>query len=535
MSESATAIAPMPIQRFLAGAGLSLLLTVASGVLAGLAFAPLEWWPLAWVGLAPLFIALRRTTTVRFGGYLMLLFGLVFCTVSLNWLSNIFRAPGLGSVMVIGIFLIVALPWVLFGLAYRFLAPRLHPTVFIWAVPILWVAVEWLRCEGWYFRFSWAQLGFTIVPWVDARSLLYPLVGVYGVTFLIVLTNAALAWAWMNKRKAVLRTIITLLILCHLPFLIKYAVFRLTATNNPTAEADWFRFAEASHRWPGDREGIIVQHEEGNVTELARASELAVGSAGPRNTLVVWPELAIAANLDEYPQQLDEVRALAKQMGTTLVFGCKTNAPANAPVDPLRRRNMELMEGHLFYNTALVIGPDGNMLGAYHKTHPIPFFSDGVPGQRFDPIPTPAGRLGVAICFDFDFAGTPLRLVHRGAEVLVVPTYDAIDWSDIQHRQHSRMAQARAAEVGRWTLRATSSGLSQIIRPDGTLAAYIPFDTITQSAHATFTPRRTPTAYSAFTWLLPYLCLVLSALWLLAESILATRRRESSPFTEVNS
>ena len=52
---------------------------------------------------------------------------------------------------------------------------------------------------------------------------------------------------------------------------------------------------------------------------------------------------------------------------------------------------------------------------------------------------------------------------------------DAIHWGPYEHALHARIAPMRAAEYNIPIIRATSSGISQIIRPDGTTAASLPY------------------------------------------------------------
>ena len=103
-------------------------------------------------------------------------------------------------------------------------------------------------------------------------------------------------------------------------------------------------------------------------------------------------------------------------------------------------------------------------------------------------------------------------MVKNGAEVLVVPTYDSMAWTTLQHTQHSQMAQCRAAEVGRWVLRSTSSGISQIIQPDGSLANSIP-NGESSSMTGFFEPRTEMTPYMRGPYLLPYICFGIGTLW----------------------
>jgi apolipoprotein N-acyltransferase len=490
VQEAVPQAAPRLISRLKTGdAWVNIFLAVLSGVLAGLAFPPFELWPLAWVALVPLLIALRRTTALRFAGYLALLFGMSLCAVSLFWMTAIFHGP-----LAIGVFFLASLPWLLFGLAYRVLCDRSPAWVVLALAPALWLAVEWIRCEGWYFRFSWLQLGFTIVPHDYLRANLYPLIGVYGVTLLIVLVNVALALLLTRRdwRPPVAAFGAVILVLLVATFNMKYT----TAV------------------WPKSDDGMIVQNESGTLDDLLRSTR---AEMQPETRLVVWPEYALPVYLleDGFAQHdLQEIQAFTREHNCTLVVGTKKHAPDDAPCDWLRRRGM-IAEGGLFYNIALVIGPDGQVLGDYAKTHPIQFFSDGVPGQSYQPIETPAGRLGIAICYDFDYAHTALNLVHNGAEVLVVPTFDELSWGESQHRQHTRIAQARVAEVGRWTMRATSSGISQVLDPTGRPLASIPFGE-SAAASADFIPLTTRTPYVRFMWLLPYFCLGISLLWALS-------------------
>lgn len=474
---------------------------VLSGALAALVFAPFDCWFLAPVALVPLLVVLRRTATLRGAAYLALLCGWTLCLVSLHWLWSIFATGA------IGVCVLVALPWALFGLAYRALCPRFSPLALVALTPALYTAMEWVRCEGWYFRFSWLQLGTAYVAAQAAQST-YPLVGVYGMTFLSVLVSAALAAVWTQPtRPARLRALI--------------GAAALVALLAGGFRAAWL--AGLSGHGAADAgqsvRALLVQSETedldwfvGVTREYARAQP----------DLIVWPELAVNEYLEDNPETLAKVAGVAKDAGATLVLGCKSHAPADARCDWLRRRAMRQAEGDVYYNTAAVLDPAGRIIGRYHKYHPIQFFADGVPGGEYGVYPTPVGRLGVAICYDFDFAATALNLAWRGAELIVVPTYDARNWGRSQQVQHARLALARAAEVGRYVVRPTSSGVSQIIAPGGEQITWLPRGDASHILGLVET-RRHLTPYVRGAWALPHLCLLVSALALLA----ALRRRRA--------
>lgn len=79
------------------------------------------------------------------------------------------------------------------------------------------------------------------------------------------------------------------------------------------------------------------------------------------------------------------------------------------------------------HNSAVLIGPDGGVLGVYRKTHP--FCSELVtrggwvtPGDSVTVVDTPLGRIGMAICFDGDFPELWRIQAVQGAEIIARPS-----------------------------------------------------------------------------------------------------------------
>jgi len=66
------------------------------------------------------------------------------------------------------------------------------------------------------------------------------------------------------------------------------------------------------------------------------------------------------------------------------------------------------------------------------------------------------------------------RLVRLGAEALIVPTMDIVDWGRAQHELHARIAPVRAAEYGLPIFRLASSGISQLVGRSGRVTATAP-------------------------------------------------------------
>ncbi|MGD0537895.1 MAG: carbon-nitrogen hydrolase family protein [Verrucomicrobiota bacterium] len=95
-------------------------------------------------------------------------------------------------------------------------------------------------------------------------------------------------------------------------------------------------------------------------------------------------------------------------------------------------------EGHLIYNTAALVGPEGTMIGKYRKAVlPGGEWDNGVqPGSEYPVFPTRFGKVGMMICFDGFFPEVARRLALNGAEVIAFPVWGC----------NPRLAAARAIE-----------------------------------------------------------------------------------------
>jgi predicted amidohydrolase len=79
------------------------------------------------------------------------------------------------------------------------------------------------------------------------------------------------------------------------------------------------------------------------------------------------------------------------------------------------------------HNAAVLIGPGGDVLGVYRKTHPFctELRSRGgwvTPGDEVCVVDTPLGRIGMIICFDGDYPELSRVTAIHGAEVIVRPS-----------------------------------------------------------------------------------------------------------------
>jgi predicted amidohydrolase len=120
-----------------------------------------------------------------------------------------------------------------------------------------------------------------------------------------------------------------------------------------------------------------------------------------------------------------------------------------------------------FYDTAFVVGTNGEVVFKQAKCVPIQFFKDGLPALKQEVWDSPWGKIGICICYDLSYARVTDRLVEKGAQLLIVPTMDVEDWGRHEHELHSRVAPVRAAEYGIPIFRVASSGISQAVDHTG--------------------------------------------------------------------
>lgn len=95
-------------------------------------------------------------------------------------------------------------------------------------------------------------------------------------------------------------------------------------------------------------------------------------------------------------------------------------------------------DAHLIYNTAVLLGPDGALIGKYRKVSlPPGEAAKGVaPGKDFPVFDTAFGKVGMMVCYDGFFPEVARELTKNGAEVIAWPVWGC----------NPLLAQARACE-----------------------------------------------------------------------------------------
>jgi predicted amidohydrolase len=128
-------------------------------------------------------------------------------------------------------------------------------------------------------------------------------------------------------------------------------------------------------------------------------------------TPALEPERLRALLAEAEGAQVGPYLAAAQRLGIHLVWGAYQ--PGEQP--------------GVVYNAAHLAGPDGSLLGTYHKTHP--FCSEDVEhggwvtrGEHVTVVDTEIGRIGLIICFDGDYPELSRINAVKGAEIIARPS-----------------------------------------------------------------------------------------------------------------
>jgi len=451
------------------------MLAIISGFLCILAFPPFNLSILIWFALVPLIYVLTITPYKKknfFGityyeaPLIGVVFGLIFYFGTLHWIYNVFSLFGLLLLLVLCIY-----PYV-FSFLLNYTFRKFNKKYFILFLPLIfWTAIEYIKSEGWWLKFSWMNLGYSqhnFLPVLQSASLF----GQYGITALIIFVNSLIVYILINQdnKKIIFRSLSVL-------FLISLVVLS-------------FGFTQLGKEYTPNINVALIQDES---SEFSIYQDL-ISRIDQKVNFILLPEYSLPEYLDENNDGLKQIKNITVKHNSYFIVGSKDSS--------------ENTEGVGYYNTAYIFNPNGEILGKYYKMNPIQFFNDGDPGKQYSVFETSFGKVGIFICYDMDYSYVARNIVKNGAELLFIPTYDAMRWSELQHKQHSAMTSMRAVENGRFIARTATSGISQIIDPNGRILKQIEIGK-SDIAIGSVQKLSNLTIYTKFGYLLPFLCILL--------------------------
>ncbi len=442
--------------------GISRLLAFAIGCATTLVFAPAEWSILAPILTLPLlFVALTvspKDAAAHFFwfGFGLFLVGTYWIYISVYVFGN--AALWIALLLMVGLSLIMATflwlaGWVIARLSHG------EPWRLYFVGPAAWVLIEWLR--GWILTgFPWLAHGYGQVDSVLAGWA--PVLGVYGVSMMMMFATAAILVAIMTNGKE--RLIALPLIV--LPWIMG-SILGSVEWTEPYGKAVRTTIVQAGV--PQDQKWLPAQRQV--TLDFYRSATLSV----PESELVVWPEVAIPALHDRVADYLNIVDQDAKRNGQTVLLGILENSSERS-IEPR------------IYNSVLMLG--GVERQVYRKRHLVPFgeyfpvpasvrewmkmqnlpYADLAAGDDVQPLLIAANgaKLAVAVCYE-DAYGAEQLYAFPDADLLINVSNDAWFGDSIAPHQHLQIARMRALEVGRYSVRSTNTGISAFIGPEGQL------------------------------------------------------------------
>jgi apolipoprotein N-acyltransferase len=463
---------------------INMLLAALSGLLLTGAFPKvgLDW--LAWFALVPLLTALANLSA-RKSFRIGFVFGLVHYVSLLYWVVPVMRTYGyLPLYLSIAILILFAAVLALFPAAFSMAlaAVGFTPVRRLIAMPLLWVALEYIRTFI-FTGFPWALLGHSQYLRLHLIQIA-DLFGVYGVSFLIALSNTAVflaiayvtskSWRGRPASKPVLYGAWALFAVGFLLTWI-YGAWLIKITDKLMAASLTARIAVIQ----GNIDQAVKWDPAFQAAAIKTQNRLSLAAKSENPDLIVWPESATPFFLFYDRDPTEKVLAGIEKADVDYLIGSPS----------FTRQN----ENVVYYNSAYLISPVTKNISKYDKAHLVPYgeyvpfkrwfpflgkvvaqvgdFQAGKPGKT---LPWKENALGVQICYEIIFPGLSRAMVKNGAALLINITNDAWFGKTSGPYQHFSMTIFRAVENRRALARAANTGISGFIDPAGRILASTP-------------------------------------------------------------
>jgi len=515
----------------------SLVLAGASGLFLPLSFPKSDLGLLAWIALVPLHWALDGKSKAQ-AFWIGWLSGTIAFTGMMAWVVTTMNTYGkVPLVISYGIMLLLTIYLGLYvglysagAVWFRTLIPRYG----LFAVPCLWVTLELIRTYA-LSGLPWGLLGYSQYRQIEVIQIADHM-GVYGVSFLIVLVNVALAefLSWLMPllrgfRPAKLPW--ELVAMAALLVTLSWEYGLATLSGAPTSDIPRSSISVGVVQPNVDQ---AVKWDTAHREEILARFDRLTEQLGRATDLVIWPEAATPFVFEREPVYQLQLIALANRAQAPILFG----SPA-LRFYPDRRPYL--------LNSAYLLSPDGQLLGRYDKHHLVPFgeyipfkssllfFLDklvegigdfeagtGPTVLTLQPKPRSAAagmvgtpprpiNFGVAICYEVIFPNLVRQFAANGAEFLVTVTNDAWFGSSSAASQHFSMVVFRSVENHLAFARSANTGISGFIDPFGHIIEATPIFT-EQAVKATMQVWRPHTFYSRHGDVFAYGCVIICAL-----------------------
>lgn len=359
----------------------------------------------------------------------------------------------------------------LFALGFRWASDRFGVRAAMLA-PFFWVALEMLRAHL-LTGFPWALLGYSQYRFIHIIQVA-DLTGVYGISFLLVLSNVAL-WALFTRQERRVHVAIIAMV-CTVGALV-YGTRRLSEElidpNRGMVVGVVQGNIEQDKKW--DKQ---FQEETLHIYERLSRQILNVSENSPQ--LLVWPESAAPFLFEQDKGLSDKIVQFVQKEAVDLLFG--------SPSVTFPKQG-----GPLLYNSAFLLSPQGITVGRYNKIHLVPFgeyvplsgilffvskMAEGIgefqPGSDYTLMSVGGVPFGTVICFEVIFPELVRKFVNLGAGFMATLTNDAWFGNSAAPYQHFSMVTFRSVENRVPFVRSANTGISGFIDPYGRIVERSP-------------------------------------------------------------
>lgn len=455
--------------RAAAPARVEVALAAASAALLILSFPDFNLWPLAWVGLVPLFLAVARAPGRGRAFLLGWVTGTLFFYGSCYWLTYaMIRYGGIPSWIA---YLLLIPGALIVGLFPALSCMGLASAVARWGgralfvAPALWVAMEWARLG--VTGQLWNAIGYS-------QAYTTPLIqparwgGVYLVGFLVVIVNAAVAHIIFERTARAAKLGGAGLVCAALVIL----AASLTAAQKTPAGDPAAVVVAVQPNVPMDPQeslaetaALVERHYQLSESGLAQFA----GQFPDVPRVVIWPESPMYFQYARDAEFRYLIADFATKNHASVIFNAQEPAPAAGS-----------------YNSAVMVNEEGRLVAQYDKIRLLPFgeyvplprwlplvsyiptmVGNFTPGAQYTLMPLGRARTGVFICFESAFPYISRHFAAAGADVLVNISNDGYLGPTPVMRQHLANTVFRAVENSRPVLRVTNTGITAFITARG--------------------------------------------------------------------
>ncbi|WP_437683013.1 apolipoprotein N-acyltransferase [Sorangium sp. So ce131] len=465
-------------------------LAALSGFLYFLGFPGMDLWPISFFGLVPLIVALRGQTPGR-AALLGWIAGFVMTMTGFYWLLEMLKVfSGFPTILCV-LFMAILCAYqagriALCGWLYGRAEARGWPGPVVFALAFVTSELVYPLLFPWYFGSS--------VHNAPVMAQVADLGGPYLVGLVLIAANLAIAELVMFRLDRPTSSAapppgvegraagamlsgrplsrVLLAVGVAVPALAAvYGVVKMRSVDAAISGAEPIKVGIVQPNL------ALFDRRNAEKIHLSRTRELASQGAG----LVVWSEAGVPRSFRESSYKREVQRSLTSRLGVPTVVGTV-----------IHRLPAAANERGVSFNTALMAGADGEILGRYDKQYLLAFgeylpLGEQVPylytlspnsgrfspGTSLEPLQWNGHRLAAMICYEDILPHFVNKLVaHGDPDLLVNLTNDAWFGDTTEPWIHLALAKMRAIEHRRYLVRATNSGVSAIVDPAGRVVVH---------------------------------------------------------------